>query len=87
MIVSTCGELADYLATQPRDRKIVMSKDAEGNAYSPLNDVDEAMYVADTTWSGETYMTPEQLAEQETPDDWFEAPEVAERVVLLGPVN
>ena len=86
-IISTCGELADYLATQPRDRKIIMSKDAEGNGYSPLSDADEAVYVAENTWSGDVYMTPEQRAEQENPDDWPEPPADAERVIVLDPVN
>lgn len=87
LTVTTCGELADYLATQPRDRKIVLQKDAEGNGYSPLADADEAMYVADSTWSGDVYQTPEEHAAQENPDDYDEAPEDAERVVVLGPVN
>ena len=52
--VSTVGDLIDYLATQPRDRKVVMSKDAEGNGFSPLADASEGMYAADSTWSGET---------------------------------
>jgi len=91
--MSTVGELLDYLATQPRDRKIVLSKDAEGNGYSPLADAAEAMYAAESTWAGETYLTPEDLAEQlARPDNpgWSEedaAPDDAERVVVLGPVN
>ena len=91
--LNTCGELADYLASQPRGRKIVMAKDAEGNGYSPLADASEAMYAADSTWSGETYLTPEDLAEQlARPDNpgWTEddaAPDDAERVIVLGPVN
>jgi hypothetical protein len=56
--LSTCGELADYLATQPRDRKIVLSKDAEGNGFSPLADAGVSMYTADSTWSGSVYLTP-----------------------------
>ena len=62
--ISTVGELMDYLATQPRDRKVILQKDAEGNGYSPLADASEAMYSADSTWSGEVHITPEQLAEQ-----------------------
>ena len=87
----TVGDLMDYLATQPRNRKIVMSKDAEGNGYSPLADASEAMYAADTTWSGEIYITPEDLAFSIANDGgWTEedaAPDDAERVVVLGPVN
>lgn len=91
--MSTAGELLDYLATQPRDRKVVLSRDAEGNGYSPLADAGESMYVAETTWHGDCYMTPEALAEQMArPDNpgWSEedaAPEGAERVIVLGPVN
>jgi hypothetical protein len=90
--VNTVGELADFLATQPRDRPIVLRKDSEGNGHSPLADAWEAMYAADSTWSGETYLTPEDLAEAMAAPgtDWTEedaAPGDAERVVVLGPVN
>ena len=84
-LISTAGELADYLATQPRDRKVVMAKDAEGNDYSPLADADERMYEATSTWSGEIYQLPEVVAA--APDDWSEVPDGAERVIVLGPVN
>ena len=83
--MSTVGELLDYLATQPRDRKVILQKDAEGNGYSPLCDADERMYEATSTWSGEVYQLPEVVAA--APDDWSEAPDYAERVVVLGPVN
>jgi hypothetical protein len=91
--MSTVGELLDYLATQPRDRKVVLRKDAEGNGHSPLADAWEAMYAAESTWSGETYVLPEELAELMAGDNeqgWSEddgAPDDAERVVVLGPVN
>ena len=70
-----------------------LRKDGEGNGHSPLADAWEAMYVAESTWSGETYITPEDLAEQMAglnPSGWSEedaAPDDAERVVVLGPVN
>jgi hypothetical protein len=89
--VSTVGDLMDYLATQPRDRKIVLSKDAEGNGFSPLADAGESMYSAETTWSGDVHPTPEDLAELIAGGGgWTEedaAPDGAERVVVLGPVN
>ncbi len=85
--VSTVGDLIDYLATQPRDRKVVMSKDAEGNGFSPLADADEAMYLPVTTWMGDVWLTSEQRAAQDEPEDYGEAPDDAERVVVLGPVN
>ena len=91
--MGTVGELADYLAAQPRDRKVILRKDAEGNGHSPLADAWEAMYSADSAWSGDTYATPEDLAVAMTPPNlqgWSEedaAPDDAERVVVLGPVN
>jgi len=91
--ISTAGELADYLATQPRDRRVILRKDAEGNGHSPLAEAWESMYVADSTWSGQTYVTPEDLAAVmagPNPNGWSEedgAPDDAERVIVLGPVN
>jgi hypothetical protein len=89
--ISTVGELMDYLATQPRDRKLVLSKDAEGNGFSPLTEAAEAMYLADSTWSGSLYITPEELAHSLANDGGYTeddaAPDGAERVVVLWPVN
>lgn len=90
--LGTCGELADYLAAQPRDRKVILQKDAEGNGYSPLAEAMPGMYAAETTWSGEVHVTPEDLTalmarpgSTWTADD--AAPDDAERVIVLGPVN
>jgi hypothetical protein len=89
--ISTVGDLADYLATQPRDRKVILQKDAEGNGFSPLADASEEMYSADSTWSGEVHPTREHLDELiRYGGGWSEedaAPDDAERVVVLGPVN
>ena len=84
--MGTVGELLDYLATQPRDRKVILRKDAEGNGHSPLADAWEAMYAAGSTWSGDTYATPEDLAGT-APGEYSPGPDDAERVVVLGPVN
>lgn len=91
MEIHTCGEAADYFATQPRDRLIVMASDAEGNNHSPLADAEVVMYAADSTWSGEVYPTPEDLAALiDMNRGWSEedaAPDDAVRVVVLGPTN
>lgn len=35
------------------DAEVVMSRDAEGNGFSPLEQMTIGWYVAETTWSGE----------------------------------
>lgn len=70
----TVGQLRARLAGYHDDLPIVMSKDAEGNGYSPLEDVEATLYVAHTTWSGECY------------PDWY-APDNAVDAVCLWPGN
>lgn len=81
--VSTVGELLDYLATQPRDRPVILAKDAEENGYSPLASAEEGLYEAESTWSGEVYY-PDRDDDDEDP---FEPPESAVPAIILGPVN
>jgi hypothetical protein len=93
--VGTAGELADYLATQPRDRKVILRKDAEGNGHSPLAKAWEGFYEPDSTYSGEVYPTAEDVASWVAAGEWteedaadlYEPSDKAERVVVLGPVN
>ena len=83
----TIGEVLDALNAYPRDRIVILSKDGEGNAYSPLADLEERMYLADSTWSGDVYLTPENLAKESNPDEYAQAPGNAVRSVVLWPVN
>lgn len=46
-------QLRDLLAGQRDDALVVLAKDEEGNSYSPLADVSDNLYRAETTWSGE----------------------------------
>jgi hypothetical protein len=71
----------------PDETLVVLAKDAEGNHFSPFYEVDRGMYLAETTWSGERYMTEEQRQAQQRPDDWYPAPEGAVSAVFLWPVN
>jgi len=74
--MSTAGELADYLATQPRDRKVILQKDAEGNSFSPLYAASEEMYAAQSAWSGE--IIDQAIVNED---------EGVEPVIILGPAN
>lgn len=82
--VSTAGELIAYLQSQPPDRKVVTSL-ASSAGYAVIAEAGEVMYA-----DGDTYLTPEDLAEAMQPPNlqgWSEedaAPDHAERVVLLS---
>lgn len=71
----------------PDDTIVVLAKDAEGNGFSPAVEAATGMYLADTTWSGEHYMTEEQRLAETDPDEWSEAPDDAVRAVFLWPTN
>ena len=73
----TAGQLRVWLTDIPDDTPIVMSKDGEGNDFSPLAEAEpNRAYRAESTWSG-------YLADDEDDPE----PEGAERVVVLWPTN
>lgn len=87
--LTTVGELLEYLKTQPLDRPIIMSSDAEGNRISSLWRADEVMIDPEDVgkWSIEFYNTPESMDGDDSYEEDDYPPEDAVRVVLLGPVN
>lgn len=46
-------DLIAWLSCENPELEVIMQKDAEGNGYSPLSNVDLGRYLADTTWFGE----------------------------------
>lgn len=79
---TTVGALRDKLADLPADMPVIMSRDAEGNGYSPLSSVwSDYVYEPETSHSGDVY-GPE---DREDEDSYY--PEDGTPVVLLGPVN
>jgi hypothetical protein len=83
----TIGELIIELEKFDPALQVVMSQDAEGNGFSPFDEAGESMYFAEQTWCGETYPTPEHIAESDQYTEEDEAPEGSERVVVLWPLN
>ena len=71
----------------PGDTIVVMAKDGEGNGFSPLAEVEDAMYDADSTYSGDRYMTDAEYTALDDPDDYSQAPESAVPAVFLWPTN
>jgi len=69
------SELIEKLKCLPPDHIVVMSKDGEGNNFSPLSDYGLYQYTPDSTWSGE--ITQREDAEQD----------YQENAVVLWPIN
>ncbi len=51
----TVRELIELLQKEDPDRVVVMSKDIEGNGFSPLFDMSAHAYAEETRWAGELY--------------------------------
>lgn len=82
----TVKELIDILLEEDQSRIVVMSRDGEGNGYSPLAAVETAAYEWDRPWCGEIGIE----RSEELPDGYCEedyAPEDAVPCVVLWPVN
>jgi hypothetical protein len=72
----TVGQLKAALTHYSDDTLVVMSKDGEGNEYSPLSEDSEGRYRAENTYSGEMVH----------PDDYEESDDLP-LVCCLWPVN
>lgn len=83
----TLAELRAQLAALnlPDDTPVILARDAEGNGYSPVVQVDDALYEAESTYSGQLYATPEMRATE--PGEWDEAPDSAVPAIFLWPTN
>lgn len=65
------------------ETEVVMSKDAEGNEFSPLCDFSDGFYISDNSWSGHFISDVEEWEEyyeQEFPKD-------AKKAICLWPIN
>jgi hypothetical protein len=71
----------------PGGTLVILAKDAEGNDFSPACEAEVSMYAADTTWSGDRYMTEEDRQATGEPDEYAAAPDEAVRAVFLWPTN
>ena len=83
----TVKELIEALSKEDPNRIIVMSRDAEGNGYSPLADWWLGAYKAETTWSGEVGL--EKLDETAKTAGYGEEDVIADGTpaIILCPVN
>ena len=64
---------------------VIMSRDSEGNGYSPLSGLFTGLYIPDSTWSGDVYYDGyEDDMDSDEVDDLREDGKLA---VILDPVN
>ena len=76
----TVAELIFELQQYPGELQVVLSKDAEGNNFSPLAEMGPGVYEPDTTYSGD--FTSEHHVVEQYGDD-----EAAMNSLCLWPVN
>jgi hypothetical protein len=79
---TTVAELIDELQMLPSNAIVVMSKDAEGNRFSPFAEFSIGVYEPDTTYSGE-FSTVEEGDDTETGEE----PAEGLPAVCLWPTN
>lgn len=77
-------ELIDLLNRYDPETEVVVSRDSEGNSFSPVDGYSDGIYVADNTWSGEMY--EEEEFDQYVKEGEFSKTD-AVKAVCLFPVN
>lgn len=84
----TVKDLKEQLADLPDDMEVILQKDAEGNGYSPLAGIDpDAIYIPDSTWSGDVYDSTWTANEAVMDDDEWEEMLQNKRSLVLFPIN
>lgn len=87
-------KVKDVIAALERcdpEYEVILSKDGEGNDFSPLAEVagENNVYVPQTTWSGEVrlhHLTPELEARRFSAWDVYDGDD-GQRAVVLWPTN
>lgn len=81
-------ELKHAIKNLPDEMEIIIQKDAEGNGYSPLEDVDfDVIYIPDSTWSGDIYPMEFSAEDAGIEESEWEKIKKKPRALILYPVN
>ena len=75
-------QLKEILVDLPDEMEVVLSKDGEGNNFSPLAECEEGLYDPDSTWSGSFYSL-DILGD----DDYSQPGNEAKAAIVLWPTN
>lgn len=89
----TVAKLRELLADAPDDALVVMSKNGEGNGFSPFSELGDGRYIAESSWSG--YLADEGEDDDEPGDDdvvtagadYEEPTEQGVACIVLWPTN
>lgn len=76
----------EEIKTEYGDIDVIMSKDGEGNHFSPWADYSVGRYAPDCTWAGQ-YASLESYEDEDPEDSWNPSEEDSVLVVCLWPVN
>ena len=81
-------ELKELIRELPDDMEVILQKDAEGNGFSPLADLDsDCIYIPDSTWSGVVYSKGIPASEMYMEEEEWENLKKQPSVCVLCPVN
>lgn len=84
----TIIQLKNMIEDLPDDMEVIIRKDAEGNAFSPLVDVDpNCFYMPKTTWSGDVYDASWSYNEAGVSREEWLLIKSNPKVVVLTPIN
>lgn len=79
--------LSELLEVDP-EMEIIMSKDSEGNTFSPFADWSAGIYVAETSWYGSVYdinWSADDACMSE--EEWIEFLDKNPRSIIFWPTN
>lgn len=84
----TVAVLIKRLQQEDPKRIVVMSRDAEGNGYSPLYQVSTGAYAAESTWSGTVGLEPADLTPKARAQGFTKADVIdGKPALILYPTN
>ena len=82
-------ELKQLLNDYSDNDEVILSSDVEGNNFSPLSNIEDALYVPDSKWSGVTYiknLDDDLIAQGFSEEDLYDGEDGVNAIVLY-PVN
>lgn len=80
--------LKKLIAYLPDEMEVIVKKDAEGNSYSPLSDIEtNHVYLPLNKWSGDVYSLNWSAEDVCMNQDAWDVVKVKPRVLVLCPTN